>query len=343
MALPARHLLAQGRVLAALGGTVAEAIGQRLGLSQARSVSTLTLPGPEIIEEVPAPSPALVRDFLRHVGGDPGAWRGRIPPHLFPQWVVPVAARTLRGLPYPMLKVVNGGCRLQVNAPLAMPGNGRLQVRAQLMAIDDDGRRAVLRQRVVTGPTSAKDAGLAGLDALVIDLYVIVPSRPPAATGGGDLGDGTAAAGARTTTRKVAARVPDDAREIAALRLPADAGLAFGLLTGDVNPLHWVGPYARAAGFRRPILHGFSTMARAIEAIDRGLHARGLWVSEASNPSTGSAPFIFDVRFSRPLPLPARVGVFVHGHELWVGDAPGGPAYLVGSFGRGNARKEGSA
>jgi acyl dehydratase len=304
VAVPARHLLSQGRVLAALGGTVAEAASRRLGFS---SPHVVAIPGPTIAATLPAPPPRLVRDFVRHVGGDPSAWRSQLPPHLFPQWAVPLAARTLRGLPYPMLKVVNGGCRLVVNAPL--PARGPLEVSARLEGIDDDGRRAVLHQRVTTGTRQRPDA-------LVADLYVIVP-----VTGGAKASRSKRAAKAEAKPVKERARVPEDARPVADWRLGADAGLRFALLTGDVNPLHWVSPYARAAGFRGAILHGFSTMARAYEGLIRGVFA-------GSVQRLGA----IDVRFTRPLVLPARVGLYVRDHDFFVGDAPGGPAYLTGSF-----------
>ena len=69
------------------------------------------------------------------------------------------------------------------------------------------------------------------------------------------------------------ARVPVDAREIAFFKLGPNAGLDFAKLTGDFNPVHWVPRWAKAFGFRNVILHGFGTMARAIEALNRGLFA----------------------------------------------------------------------
>ena len=296
--------MAQRRVLGALGATVAEAAAQRLGL--ALPLAARVLPAPELTEEVPPPPPGLVRAFVQHVGGDPAAYRSRLPPHLFPQWAVPLGARTLRGLPYPMLEVINGGCRLQLNAPL--PAGAPLRLSARLEAIEDDGRRAVLRQRVVTGTSAVADA-------LVAELFVIVPSVRRS------LPARRSAIGEAAAARKSPARVPAHARELAFWRLPADAGLTFALLTGDINPIHWMRPYARAAGFRSPILHGFSTLARAIEGLVRTLFA-GSVTRLAS----------VDVRFTRPLALPARVGLYLDGHDFFVGDAPMGPAYLTGSF-----------
>jgi hypothetical protein len=42
----------------------------------------------------------------------------------------------------------------------------------------------------------------------------------------------------------------------------------------------------------------------------------------------------FDVKFTRPLILPHEVGLYIDEEQgIYVGDAPGGPAYLVGSYG----------
>lgn len=291
MVLPFKHLRHQLPVIASLGSTALAALRK-----PAPGAAPPVLPSPEIVRTI-APRPAgLVRDYLRHVGGDPAAYRGVVPPHLFPQWGFPLAARTLAGVPYPLARVLNGGCRLEINAPL--PADAALTVRAQLVDIDDDGRRAVLRQRVITGTAEAPEA-------LVATLFAIVPLEQ--------------APGARGPRQVV--RVPDDARELARWRLGADAGLAFALLTGDVNPVHWIAPYARAAGFKRTILHGFATMARAIEGLVRARFA--------GDPSRLR---VWDCKFTRPLLLPAQVGLYTRGQDVWVADAPGGPAYLAANW-----------
>lgn len=291
MALPFKHLRHQLPVIASLGSTALHALRAPKGGGAPPQV-----PGVEIVKTI-APRPAaLVRDYVRHVGGDPAAYRGVLPPHLFPQWGFPLAAKTLEGLPYPLARVLNGGCRLEANAPL--PADVPLRVRAQLVEIDDDGRRAVLKQRVTTGTDAAPDA-------VVATLFAIVPlKKDPAARG-----------------PKQVVRVPDDARELARWKLGSDAGLAFAMLTGDVNPVHWIGPYARAAGFKSTILHGFATMARAIEGLVRARFA--------GDPSRLR---VWDCKFTRPLLLPAQVGLYTQGAEVWVADAPGGPAYLSAHY-----------
>jgi acyl dehydratase len=303
MSVKTKHVLAQGPVLRTLAGVAVSAIRQRRNPGAGEIPSTPTPEVTAIVKPLPAD---LIRDYVRHVGGDPSAYRGVVPPHLFPQWGFPLAARTLTGLPYPMFKVLNGGCRVEVKAPL--PAGKPLIARARLEDIDDNGRRAVLHQVVITGTEDEPDA-------VEAHLFAVVPLGSP------EKKNGKSTNGA---AKKEPVRVPHDAEEIGRWRLRPDAGLDFAKLTGDFNPVHWISPYARAFGFRNTILHGFSTMARAWEGVQRGIFS-------------GSTRAIqtFDVQFTKPLVLPAKVGLYVHDGDtrrIFVGDAPGGPAYLAGSF-----------
>src|SRR5205814_2598667 len=141
-----------------------------------------------------------------------------------------------------------------------------LEVRARLESIDDDGQRAVLHQRIVTGTASSPEA-------VVAHLRAVVPSGPRPAG----------------RPRREPARVPPGARLLARWQLGAGAGLTFASLTGDFNPVHWLRPYARAFGFGGVILQGFATLARAIEGL-----------ALAVGPVRA-----IDVKFTRPLVLPA--------------------------------------
>lgn len=291
MAVSFKHVLAQGPVLATLGRVALQSLGSR---PASRAV---VAPGPWITATLP-PRPAdLLAAYVRHVGGDPAAYRGEVPPHLFPQWSFPLVARAMEGAPYPMVRVLNAGCAFASSRPL--PAGEPLVVRARLAAVDDDGRRALLTHEIITGTASAPDALRSELRA-----YVPLARR---------------ADGARPAT-DARRSVPADAREIAFWRLAPDAGLDFAKLTGDFNPIHWLAPYARAAGLRGTILHGFATFARAIESLQRGALAGGR-VRRA------------EARFVRPLPLPSRVGLYLAGPGAFqVGDAPGGGVYLDGTF-----------
>jgi acyl dehydratase len=258
------------------------------------------VPGPWIEARVAPPPSDLVRDYIRHVGGDPGWYRGRLPTHLFPQWGLPVAARALAALGYPIVRIMNAGCRIESRASL--PAQEPLYVRARIEAVDDDGRRAIITQRVVTGTQAAPEA-------LVADVRAFIR-----------LAQKTAEQNGKRPEERV---VPGtNVHEIGFLRVGASAGLDFAKLTGDFNPVHWLVPYARASGFRNCILHGFGTLARAMEVLNR-----------ARLSGDPSRLRVIDARFTKPLVLPASVGVYVSGNgQLWVGDAPNGRAYLEAQF-----------
>jgi acyl dehydratase len=293
MSVPLRYIAYQGPVLRGMGEAVLSAIKGRAGMR----APAPSIPGPTHSLTVPPRPPSLVQAYVRHVGGDPASYRGRVPAHLFPQWTFALTGKLMEGLPYPMLAAMNGGCKLTMNGPL--PSGEPLVVTAQLVSVDDDGRRAIVDQKITSGPR-------ANPEAIVAHLYVYIPLAKKNGADG---------------KSRDKARVPVDAREIAYWKLGADAGLDFAKLTGDFNPVHWVPRWARAFGFRNTILHGFATLARAVEGLSRGKLAGDV-----------DALAEIDVRFTRPLVLPARVGLYVRGDGVWVGDAPGGPAYLEGRF-----------
>jgi acyl dehydratase len=291
-----KHLLEQGPMLRALGATALGAVRR----SSSSSTQPLAIPGPWIEDEARAPSADLVRAFVAFSRGDQASYRGVVPPHFFPQWTLASAARALAGSPYPLTKIVNAGVSLEVRDRI--PAGVPLRVHARLESIDARPTRALLTTRIETGPVDAPDALVAELRT-----YVPLAARP------GEPTDGRA-------PKPAPVRVPDGARELAHLRLPADAGLTFATLTGDLNPIHWIPAYARAAGFKTCILHGFGTFALATSAIVRGRlsgDAGRLRVVEA--------------RFTHPLALPGAVGIYVtDAGELFAGDGVGAVAYLAG-------------
>lgn len=302
MGVSSRHILNHGPVLGALGRTAMAGLFPPRDPAPAPTPDSL--PGPAVTAEVPPLPAELVQQFVRYLGGDPRGYRRQLPPHLFPQWAFPLAARTLQGLPYPMLKVVNGGCRMEVRAPL--PIGKPLQVSARLQSIDDDGRRVVLGSRVVTGTADTPEA-------LITDFYAIVPLPRKR--------DEDADGAPAKPPKKSPPSVPVGAHELLRRRLPRDAGLSFAKLTGDFNPIHWVPAYARASGFKNVILHGFGSFALTAEGLIKNRF--------------GGVPgqlSLLDVKFTRPLVLPHDVGLYVHSDQVFLGDAPGGPAYMTGRF-----------
>lgn len=297
MSVSPKYFLHQGPTIGAFLNSAVGIARQQI-LKEKPSSAPPQVPGP-VFEATSAPLPDdLINDYIRHVGGDPSLYRKTVPSHLFPQWLFPLSQKTLRDLPYPIAKVVNGGCRLEFNAPI--PRGKELVSAAQLTELDDNGSRAVIIQRMTSG--TAENPNL-----ITAYFYPIVPL---AKSGGG------------AKKKKESPIVPEGAREITRFRLSKDAGFQFAKLTGDINPIHWVDAYARANGFRGVINHGFSTMARAIEGLNRHLFGGDATRLKA-----------FDARFVRPLHLPADVGLYIDGKGgVFVGLRPGGPAYLAGTY-----------
>jgi acyl dehydratase len=293
-----RHILRQSSALGALGRTAMQAALQKI---QGVPKNPPPLPSPELTSIVPPRPRDLVDAYIRNVGGNPKAYAGRVPGHMFPQWGFGPSARTLDGIPYALMNVVNGGCRIEMRGDL--PDDVPLTVTAQLMGIDDDGRKAILSQRVVTGVEGNPEIIVAHMDPIVI-YGKRDPSKP--------------------RPKKVIPTVPQDAHEIARWRISRGAGLDFARLTGDFNPIHWVRSYARMSGFKSTILHGFGTMARAIEGLHKSQFA-------GATPVRG-----FDCRFTRPLTLPGDVGLYVRHtdtlREVWVGKALGGECFMSGTY-----------
>ncbi len=298
MSVSNRYLLEHGPILSAIGRVALVSLEQQVFKKVPKGAPPV--PGPVHSATYPARSPELVRDYVRNVGGDPAAYKNTLPPHMFPQWGFGLGGRALDGVPYPISRVLNGGCNMEIKAPI--PANEPLEVTARLESIDDDGRRAVMQQRIITSTRSVKEA-------LVADMFAIVPLK------GGKKPEGAA------KEKKEHPRVPDDAKEIAYWQLSKTAGLDFAKLTGDFNPIHWIPAAARASGFPNVILHGFGTMARAVEGVNRAVFAGDVTRMKKWN-----------CRFTKPLVLPGKAGLYVKGNEVFVGIAPGGPAFLVGSF-----------
>ena len=85
-----------------------------------------------------------------------------------------------------------------------------------------------------------------------------------------------------------------DAAARLTLTLPPDLGRRYGAVAGDRNPIHLYPWSARLFGFKRPIMHGMWTLARAVRAS-----------GGEEPPATGELL----VQFRRPVPLPSAVEI----------------------------------
>lgn len=113
-------------------------------------------------------------------------------------------------------------------------------------------------------------------------------------------------------------------------RLAGDLGRRYAAVSGDRNPIHMHALTARPLGFPRAIAHGMWTKARCLAALSKGPFA-----------ATTTGPFSIEVRFRRPILLPATVafasaqapgrnGVAGEAVGFGVRDAGDGSEHLVG-------------
>jgi len=255
----------QGPMLKALGEVAVSA------LRGPQSSTIPATPGPMVTATVPPRPNALIDAYLRWCGAPPDRHRETVPPHLFPQWGFPLLGQTLAQLPFKLTGVLNQGCRVQVHGEI--PRGRTLSLQGRLESIEEDERKVRIHQRLWTG-LSENDVRLTS------DVFSVVVK--PRRDGGGK-------------KRKSASREEPQLTELGRWHADLHDGRRFGVLTGDLNPIHISKLYAKAAGFPRQILHGFGSYARSYETL------RNAWPDVEIND--------FEVRFTRPLVLPAACRV----------------------------------
>ena len=217
-------------------------------------------------------SEEMVQDFCAWAGARPHHYRESIPGHLFPQWGFPYLAKNIETLPYPMQKVLNQGCEITQKGmlPLGQP----LKVFCELVEVREEENRVRIHQKIVTGTVAQPDL-------LVCDLFGVVVT-------------GNSASQKRKKT--------EDEKQwetVGGWTASAHEGLSFAMLTGDFNPIHWIGPYARHFGFDNTILHGFASLSRTYEVLRQNAVEDILFIPR------------INVRFTRPLVLPNKVNVLI--------------------------------
>lgn len=82
-------------------------------------------------------------------------------------------------------------------------------------------------------------------------------------------------------------------------RLPADLGRQYAAVSDDTNPIHLYPLTAMPFGFKRPIIHGMWTHAKALSSLGPRL------------PET----FTVDVAFTKPLMLPTKATFAADSHD----------------------------
>ncbi len=180
-----------------------------------------------------------------------------------------------------------------------LPIGEKIEVSGHLESIENDGRRVRIATHLEAHTQSAPKGQ-------IMDVMATVP---------------ISGAKKKSTAKKQAKEA--EFETVGTWSASANDGVNFALLTGDFNPIHTLWPLARRTRYKGCILHGFGFLSRSYETIRNA----GIPIGD------------FDVRYVKPLPLPARdMQVQVSrnsdgpkGKALRL-CSPGGDVHLVGHF-----------
>ncbi|MFT3875430.1 MAG: MaoC/PaaZ C-terminal domain-containing protein [Propioniciclava sp.] len=221
--------------------------------------------------------------------------RDRVPPTWLHVLAFPLQAALMaqRDFPYALAGLVHARNSMTLHRPVTVSDELALIVRAEPARAHRKGAEFDLVSEVRVGGETAW-TGIStylarGARAPGSGEATVWQEAPPAMPAASATLDGTGASDAGTPEES---GLTVDGPPSQQWRLPGDLGRRYAGVSGDVNPLHLNALAARAFGFKRPIIHGMWTHARALAALGPRL------------PET----YTVSVRFTKPILLPARVG-----------------------------------
>jgi acyl dehydratase len=284
-------LLEQGAMLKALAKI---AIKSALPIGKKIKVNPASFPA--IIKTLASPSASLVKSYARWAGADERKYADVLPPHMFTQFALPICIRQIEMTRYRIGSIINQGCGMTIHGNIKL--GQEIKVCCEVVSITEENGRARLHQRLTIGSTDN-------------DKAVDVDSYSAFIIGRGDKKQ----------------RSVEDSLEFESLGswdTTANDGLEFGILTGDLNPIHWITPLAKMSPFKSKVLHGYGMFVRSFELIEK-----------ASNAQVKA----IDVRFISPVFLPSKGNEVFRSvskddngeHRLELRDATG-KVKMIGSF-----------
>lgn len=211
---------------------------------------------PEQIEDVkivlPAPDKELVGLYQRWCtyavetenGNAPLDTDSDLPPHLFSQFALAICAKQLKQLRYKLLSVINQGVGLEVHHPI--PKDEALHIICKVVEIKEENNRARIHQQLQIGTQSQPHCYTASFHTLFI------------------LGKSLKKDSSKKQSKD---EEHVEFEKVGHWTVAPNDGLNFALLTGDFNPIHWVGLVAKFSPFGQKVLHGFGMFTRTIETI----------------------------------------------------------------------------
>ncbi|MEG1856904.1 MAG: MaoC/PaaZ C-terminal domain-containing protein [Acinetobacter sp.] len=213
-----------------------------------------------IREVIEPPNNDLVDHYVKWSGAQPNKYNDSIPPHMVSQWGLSFATRLLLQTNYPLSQVINQGVSLKIHGKI--PRNEKLLIQAKISHVDERNGLARVSVQIMTGTISQPE-----LVETVLHMAFILPNF-----------------------KKTKRTESTDHKQWIAQgewSVRSDDGFKFALLTGDFNPIHWVGLLAKFSNFGQKVLHGFGVFVRSFELLHEPIQQ-------------------IDVRFLKPIKLPSQ-------------------------------------
>ena len=223
-------------------------------------------------------------------------YQSTIAPHLYPQWAIPELFKIGESLALPFHKVLNQGCKIKVNGEL--PKNQNLVGKVQVLDIKELEDKVRINQKIWTGP---KENPI----ALEAEIYAVILKSN------------------KKSFKKNKAAVPiniDSMTKLATLFVSRDDARNYGLISGDINPIHMSKSMAKVFGLSNSLMHGFGLKGIIFEELERN----GYTISE------------LDLKFLRPVYLDKHIHLYIQKNDknytLKVLDEKREALHLIGHF-----------
>lgn len=243
MKIPFRMIRHQGTMLKTLGGIL---------LSSIFPIRPKTNPAhiDDVHVVLPAPNEELVSQYQRWCTfgietstqqrflADPH----QLPAHLFSQFALSICAQQLKQLRYPLLGIINQGVGLEVIHPI--PLGEPLHITCKMIEVSEEEGKARIHQQLIIGTANIPHCYTASFHT----VFILGRSKKPKTS-----------------------KEPEviDFEKIGQWTVAPNDGWNFALLTGDFNPIHWIGFIAKFSPFKQKVLHGFGMFTRSIETVQQ--------------------------------------------------------------------------
>ncbi|WP_044210921.1 MaoC family dehydratase [Flammeovirga sp. OC4] len=255
MKVSKKYLLQQGPMLYVVGRTFVQTMFPFLKKTSGNFTGLQT-------KRVSPPSKSLQEVYKKWAGAEEERYNG-LPPHMLSQFGLSFGLNVLNQLKYPLAKIINQG--VEIRSHHILSGVHDIDLKTEIVSVEEENGRAKVRQKMM----------IFEKDVLCIEVTLFVSFI---------IGK----------KQKTGARKSEEEnltyRSIGKWSVQKNAGFEFGILTGDLNPLHWVDFIAKATPFKSTILHGFGMYAKVYEMIQNSLDVNLK---------------VMGVKFIRPVKLPS--------------------------------------